>query len=44
MTAAQETELCAWLDERFCRSTVEIRAHIAAQHETVPNFVRDAFC
>ncbi|WP_425320147.1 winged helix-turn-helix domain-containing protein [Marivita cryptomonadis] len=25
-------ELCAWLDERFCRSTVEIRAHIAAQH------------
>ena len=32
MTSAQETELCAWLDERFCRSTVEIRAHIAAQH------------
>jgi transposase len=29
---AQETELCAWLDERFCRSTVEIRAHIAAQN------------
>ena len=29
MTSAQETALCAWLDERFCRSTVEIRAHIA---------------
>ncbi|WP_420011387.1 IS630 family transposase [Tateyamaria sp.] len=28
MTSAQETELCAWLDGRFCRSTVEIRAHI----------------
>lgn len=32
MTADQETELCAWLDERFCRSTVQIRSHIAAQH------------
>lgn len=32
MTAAEETELCAWLDERFCRSTVEIRAHIAGQY------------
>jgi transposase len=32
MMAAQETELCAWLDERFCRLTVEIRAHIAAQY------------
>jgi len=32
MTSAQEVELCAWLDERFCRSTVEIRAHIAAQY------------
>ena len=32
MTSAQETDLCAWLDERFCRSTVEIRAHIAAQY------------
>jgi len=31
MTPDQETELCAWLDGRFCRSTVEIRAHIAAQ-------------
>jgi len=28
MTSAQETELCAWLDGRFCRSTVPIRAHI----------------
>ena len=31
MASAQEAELCAWLDGRFCRSTVEIRAHIAAQ-------------
>ena len=31
MASAQEAELCAWLDERFCRSTVEIRAHILAQ-------------
>ncbi|MFU8825319.1 helix-turn-helix domain-containing protein [Yoonia sp.] len=28
MTLAQEAELCARLDGRFCRSTVEIRAHI----------------
>ena len=27
MTSAQEAELCVCLDERFCRSTVEIRAH-----------------
>ena len=32
MTSVQEAELCAWLDGRFCRSTVEIRAHIAAQY------------
>lgn len=32
MTSAQEAELCAWLDGRFCRSTIEIRAHIAAQY------------
>ena len=32
MTPAQEAELCAWRDERFCRSTVEIRAHIAVQY------------
>ena len=31
MTQAQESALCAWLDERFCRSTVEIRAHISAK-------------
>ena len=31
MTPAQETELCKWLDGHFCRSTVEIRAHIAAR-------------
>ena len=31
MTAAQEDELCTWLDERFCRSTVEIRSYIASQ-------------
>jgi transposase len=28
LTVSQEAELCAWLDGRFCRSTVEIRAHI----------------
>lgn len=31
MTQAQETALCAWLQVRFCRSTVEIRAHLAAE-------------
>jgi hypothetical protein len=31
MTSAQEGELCAWLDERFCRSTVEIRARISKE-------------
>jgi transposase len=31
MTSAQEAELCGWLDGRFCRSTVEIMARIAAQ-------------
>ncbi len=31
MTVAQEAALCVWLEGRFCRSTVEIRAHIAAQ-------------
>ncbi len=31
LTDEQESALCAWLDERFCRSTGEIRAHIAAQ-------------
>ena len=31
MTSSQATALCAWLEARFCRSTVEIRAHIAAE-------------
>ncbi|MFV0514758.1 MAG: transposase [Jhaorihella sp.] len=31
MTPAQQAELCAWLDGRFCRSTAEIRAQIAAR-------------
>jgi transposase len=31
MKQAQEVALCAWLEARFCRSTVEIRAHVAAQ-------------
>jgi len=30
MTAAQEVALCAWLEDRFCRSTGEICAHIDA--------------
>ena len=31
MSQAQEVGLCAWLEERFCRSTIEIRAHVAAE-------------
>ena len=31
MTQAQEAALCAWLEARFCRSTVEIRAHVSAE-------------
>ena len=31
MTQAEEAALCVWLEERFCRSTVEIRAHISAE-------------
>ncbi len=31
MTQAQEVALCAWLEARFCRSTVEIGAHVAAE-------------
>lgn len=31
MTSDQQESLCAWLDERFRRSAVEIRAHIAGQ-------------
>ena len=30
MTQAQEAALCAWLEARLCRSTVEIRARVAA--------------
>ena len=31
MKQAQEGALCAWLEAFFCRSTVEIRAHVAAE-------------
>ena len=31
MTAGQEPALCDWLDGRFCRSTVEIRAYMSAE-------------
>lgn len=31
MASAQEAALCAWLEARFCRSTAQIRAHIAAE-------------
>jgi transposase len=31
MTAVQETALCDWLEARFCRSTVAIRAYISSQ-------------
>jgi len=31
MSQGQEAGLCAWLEDRFCRSTVEIRAHICAE-------------
>ena len=30
MTQTQEAVLCAWLEARFCRSTVEIRTYILA--------------
>ena len=32
MTSAQEEDLCAWLDGRFCRSAAPVIAHIAAQY------------
>jgi transposase len=32
MTQAPEVALCAWLEARFCRSTVEIRAYVAAEY------------
>ena len=31
MSQAQEAALCAWLEDRFCRSTVEIRAYISSE-------------
>ena len=31
MTAAQEVDLGEWLEDRFCRSTVQIRAYINAK-------------
>ena len=31
LSVAQQVALCAWLEERFCRSTVEIRAYVTAQ-------------
>ena len=31
MKQAQEGALCAWLEACFCRSTVEISAHVAAE-------------
>ena len=31
MTPDQQAALCDWLDGRFCRSTVEIRAHISTK-------------
>ena len=33
LTAIQEAELCHWLDGRFCRSTVEIRARISKEFD-----------
>ena len=31
MKQAQEGALCAWLEARFCRSTIEIRANVAGE-------------
>jgi transposase len=31
LSASQEADLCEWLDNRFCRSTVEIRARISKE-------------
>jgi transposase len=45
LSVAQEAALCVWLEEHFCRSTVEIRAYVAAQfdleysHSGCVNFV-----
>jgi transposase len=31
LSVAQQVALCAWLEARFCRSTVEIRVYVAAE-------------
>jgi transposase len=33
MPVAQQVVLCAWLEDRFCRSTVEIRAYVMAHFD-----------
>ncbi len=33
LAVAQQVALCAWLKERFCRSTVEIRTYVTAQFD-----------
>ena len=33
LSVAQEAALCVWLEDHFCRSTVEIRAYVAAQFD-----------
>ena len=33
MPVAQQVVLCAWLEDRFCRSTVEIRTYVTAQFD-----------
>ena len=33
LSVAQKAALCAWLEERFCRSTLEIRSYITAQFD-----------
>ena len=33
LTVYQEGALCAWFEDRFCRSADEIRAHIAAKFD-----------
>jgi transposase len=33
ITQVQKAAVCTWLEQRFCRSTVEIRAHIRAEYD-----------
>jgi len=33
LSVAQEAALCVWLEEHFCRSTVEIRSYITVQFD-----------